>query len=347
MNSPSPFWAKDVYADRRPFLRGRSALTAAIRQFFAASGFLEVETSALQVSGGNETHISPFAVELIDQSGETSRLYLHSSPEFACKKLLAAGEDRIFTLAHVFRNRERTALHHPEFTMLEWYRARAPLSRLIEDCADLLVIAARVAKTDRFVWRDRTADAFEEPEILTVCEAFDRYANIDLAAILDDRDALAKAAARDGLRVAESDSWSDLFSKILSEKIEHRLGRGRATVLCDYPLSEAALAQPKASDPRFAERFELYICGVEVANAFGELCDAAEQRQRFEAANALRRTLYGEACPIDEDFLAALAFMPPASGIALGFDRLAMLALGAARIEQVLWTPVAERGAAP
>lgn len=321
-------------------------MTAAVRQFFGAAGFLEVETSALQVSGGNETHISPFAVELIGQAGETSRLYLHSSPEFACKKLLAAGEERIFTLAHVFRNRERTPLHHPEFTMLEWYRAGEPLSRLIEDCADLLVVAARAAKTDYFTWRDRTADPFEEPEILTVCEAFERYANIDLAAMLGDRDALARAAAKDGLRIAESDTWSDLFSKILSEKVEHRLGRGRATVLCDYPLSEAALAQPKASDPRFAERFELYLCGVEVANAFGELSDAAEQRRRFEAASALRRTLYGDACPIDEDFLAALKLMPPASGIALGFDRLVLLALGATRIEQVLWTPVAERGTA-
>jgi elongation factor P--(R)-beta-lysine ligase len=347
MTRPSPFWAKDVYADRRPFLKGRAALTAAVRRFFADSGFLEVETAALQISGGNETHIAPFAVELIDDAGAKSRLYLHSSPEFACKKLLAAGEERIFALGHVFRNRERTPLHHPEFSMLEWYRAHAPLGRLIEDCADLLVVAARAAKTDSFTWRDRAANPFDEPEILTVREAFDRYANIDLEATLDDRDALARAAARDGLRVSPSDSWSDLFSKILSEKIEHRLGRGRATVLCDYPLSEAALAQPKPSDPRFAERFELYVCGVELANAFGELSDPAEQRRRFEAANAARRALYGEACPIDEDFLSALAFMPPACGIALGFDRLAMLALGATRIEQVLWTPVAERGTTP
>jgi elongation factor P--(R)-beta-lysine ligase len=346
MTLPSPFWAKDVYLDRRPFLQGRAAIAAAVRHFFAASGFLEVETSALQVSGGNETHISPFAVELIGQDGARSRLHLHSSPEFACKKLLAAGEERIFTLAHVFRNRERTALHHPEFTMLEWYRAREPLSRLVEDCADLLVAAARAAKTDGFLWRDRAADPYEEPEILTVCEAFDRYARVDLATMLDDRDALARAAARDGLRVGADDSWSDLFSKILSEKVEHRLGRGRATVLCDYPLSEAALAQPKASDPRFAERFELYVCGVEIANAFGELRDPGEQRRRLEASNAERRALYGEACPIDEDFLAAIAVMPPASGIALGFDRLVMLALGATRIEQVLWTPVAERGTA-
>ena len=345
MSPASPFWARDVYADRRPFLKARSAIAAAIRQFFVSSGFTEVETAALQVSGGNEAHISPMAVELVDGAGAKSRLYLHSSPEFACKKLLAAGEERIFTLAHVFRNRERTPLHHPEFTMLEWYRAREPLTRLVEDCADLLIVAARAAKTGAFVWRDRTADPFEEPEILTVCEAFERYASIDLMSLLGDRDGLARSAVRDGLRVAADDSWSDLFSKILSEKVEHRLGRGRATILCDYPLSEAALARPKPDDPRFAERFELYVCGVEIANAFGELTDAAEQRRRFEAANALRQEVYGEACPVDADFLAALEAMPEASGIALGFDRLVMLALGATHIEQVLWTPVAERGA--
>jgi lysyl-tRNA synthetase class 2 len=345
MTRASPWWAKDVYADRRPFLKARAAIGAAIRQFFATERFVEVETAALQVSGGNETHISPFGVDLIGQGGEKSRLYLHSSPEFACKKLLAAGEERIFTFAHVFRNRERTALHHPEFTMLEWYRAHEPVSRLIEDCAGLLTVAAKAAGTESFVWRDREAEAFEEPEVLTVCEAFDRYANIDLAALLGDRDALAKAAARDGVSVAADDSWSDLFSKVLSEKIEHRLGRGRATILTDYPVSEAALARPKPDDPRFAERFELYVCGVEIANGFGELTDPAEQRRRFVEANAARARLYGEACPIDEDFLDALAVMPPASGIALGFDRLVMLAAGATRIEQVLWTPVAERGA--
>jgi lysyl-tRNA synthetase class 2 len=344
MTRASPWWAKDVYADRKPFLKVRSSLGAAIRQFFAHERFVEVETAALQVSGGNETHISPFGVDLIGPGGDKSRLYLHSSPEFACKKLLAAGEERIFTFAHVFRNRERTALHHPEFTMLEWYRAHEPVSRLIEDCADLLAVAARAAGTDNFVWRDREAEAFEEPEILTVCEAFDRHANIDLGALLGDRDGLARAAARDGVSVAADDTWSDLFSKILSEKVEHRLGRGRATILTDYPVSEAALARPKPDDPRFAERFELYVCGVEIANGFGELTDPAEQRRRFVEASAARARLYGEACPIDEDFLDALAVMPPASGIALGFDRLVMLAAGATRIEQVLWTPVAERG---
>lgn len=344
MKSASPWWARDVYADRKPFLKARAKIAAAARHFFSGQRFLEVETAALQVSPGNEAHISAFGVDLIAPSGDASRLFLHSSPEFACKKLLAAGEERIFTFARVFRNRERGPLHHPEFTLLEWYRVDEPISRLMEDCAGLLSVAARAVGAERFAYRGRSIDPFDEPEVISVCEAFDSYANIDLAAILDDRDALARAAARDGIRVADDDTWSDLFSKILSEKVEPSLGRGRATILCDYPASEAALARPKPGDARFCERFELFACGVELANGFGELTDANEQRRRFEAQMATRRRVYGETYPIDEDFLDALAVMPRACGIALGFDRLAMLASGAERIEQVLWTPVAERG---
>lgn len=344
MTRASPWWARDVYADRKPFLKARGRIAAAVRHFFAQEGFAEVETAALQVSGGNEAHLSAFGVDLLAPQGEASRLYLHTSPEFACKKLLAAGEERIFTLAKVFRNRERGPLHHPEFTMLEWYRVGEPTLRLMEDCAGLLAVAARAAGADGFAWRDRTVDPFAEPELVTVCEAFAAHANIDLEALLDDRDGLAKAAARDGIRVAQDDSWSDLFSKILSEKVEHRLGSERPTILYDYPLSEAALARASAEDTRFADRFELYLCGVEIANGFAELTDAQEQRRRFEAQMETKRRVYNETCPIDEDFLDALAQMPPASGVALGFDRLVMLAAGAERIEQVLWTPVAERG---
>ncbi len=344
MTRASPWWDRHVYADRKPFLKARGRITASFRQFFGSEGFDEVETAALAVSGGNEAHISLFAVELIGADGEKSRLYLHSSPEFACKKLLAAGEEKIFAFAKVFRNRERSALHHPEFTMLEWYRVRESVSRLMEDCAGLLTVAAKAVGTDSFVWRGRVADPFAEPEVLTVCEAFDRYANLNLAALLDDRDGFARAAARDGVRVTPDDGWSDIFSKVLGEKVEHRLGCGRATILTDYPASEAALARPRQDDPRFSERFELFICGVEVANGFGELTDPFEQRRRFDEENHAHERLYGESYPVDEDFLAALAVMPPASGIALGFDRLVMLAAGATQIEQVLWTPVPERG---
>jgi lysyl-tRNA synthetase class 2 len=338
----SPWWAPHVYADRRPFLMARSRITAATRAWFSARDFAEVETAILQASPGNEAHLHAFSTELIAPDASRTRLYLHTSPEFAAKKLLAAGEQRLFTFARVFRNRERGALHHPEFTMLEWYRANEPYDALIADCAALLAVAADAAGTKRFSFRGREADPFAEPDRLTVAEAFQCHVGIDLLAALDDRDALAAAATGQGVRVAADDTWADVFSRVLSERIEPNLGIGRATVLDEYPVSEAALARPTAHDPRAAERFELYVCGVEIANAFGELTDPAEQRRRFESEMAEKQRVHGEHYQVDEDFLAALASMPPASGIALGFDRLVMLATGAQRIEQVLWTPVVD-----
>ena len=347
MNMPaperSPWWQPRVHRDRRPFLIGRARMVEAARGFFSAQSFIEADTAILQVSPGNQAHISAFRTVMLDDTGAKSRLYLHSSPEFAAKKLLAAGEPRIFSFAHVFRNRERGRLHHPEFTMLEWYRAGEPYQRLIEDCMGLLARAVAAAGSRDLRFGGHVADPFEEPEILTVAEAFDRYARIDLLATLKgsepDREALAAAGREHGIRTVADDSWSDIFSKILAAKIEPRLGHGRPTILLDYPASEAALAKLQ-EDPRFAERFELYACGVELANGFGELTDPAQQRQRFEKEMAERLRIYGEAYPIDEDFLQALAIMPEASGIALGFDRLAMLATGASHIEQVVWTPV-------
>lgn len=347
MTASSPWWDWSAHADRRPLLLARGRVLAACRRFFAEAGFVEADPPALQVSPGNEAHLHAFATELRATDGSRdAALYLHTSPEFALKKLLAAGEERLFAACHVFRDRERGPLHHPEFTMLEWYRAGVPYTDLMDDCAALLAAAAEAAGTGRLVWRDRAADPFAAPERLTVAEAFDRYAGIDLLATLaadggTDRSALAAAAARAGIRVAEDDVWADLFSRILVERVEPRLGLGRATVLCEYPVSEAALARRKPGDGRVAERFELYACGVELANAFGELTDADEQRLRFEAEMAEKWRVYGDRYPIDEDFLAALRQMPAASGSALGFDRLVMLATGAPHIEKILWAPIA------
>ena len=332
----SPWWSPERRADRLPFLEARGRITRAVRGWFDGRGFAEVETSALQISPGNEAHLHAFATEALTTAGEGRAMYLHTSPEFACKKLLASGEREIFTLAKVWRNRERGPLHHPEFTMLEWYRTGAAYEVLMEDCATLLAVAAEAAGTGRLRWREREADPFAEPERLTVAQAFERYAGVDLFG----EDLAAQARAR-GIRVATDDTWADVFSRIMVEKVEPNLGQGRATILCEYPATEAALARPKPGDPRVAERFELYACGVELANCFGELTDPVEQRARFEIEMAEKARLYGERYPIDEDFLAALAIMPPASGGAMGFDRLVMLAAGAQRIDQVLWTPVA------
>ncbi len=349
MSAPAPFWSPDRHAVRRTRLVARARIAAAVRRWFDAEGFVEVDPAALQASPGNETHLHGLRAGLVGADGAPREAWLHTSPEFAMKKLLAAGETRIFALTHVFRNRERTALHAPEFTMLEWYRVGGPLTALMDDCAALLALAATVAGAKTFAFRGRTAILFEPPERVSVRDAFLSHAGIDLYDSLPpggapDAALLARQAQAVGVRVAADDTWSDVFSRLLSERIEPHLGIGRPTLLTAYPASEAALAQIDPADPRVAERFELYACGVELANAFHELTDAAEQRSRFVADMAEQRRIYGVSHPIDEDFLAAIAAMPDASGAALGFDRLVMLATGADSVEAVQWTPVVDAG---
>jgi lysyl-tRNA synthetase class 2 len=338
----SPWWSPARHADLRPFLAARSAITRAVRAWFDEQGFVEVETGILQASPGNETHLHAPQTELDRGDGSRATRYLRTSPEFACKKLLAAGEQKIFELARVFRDRERGDLHLPEFTMLEWYRANESYDAVMADSVVVIAHAAQATGIGRFSFRGRDADPFAEPELLTVAAAFERFAGIDLlgtiSAGIGNRDRLA-AAASERVRITEDDTWSDIFTKVLVEHVEPNLGQGRLTVLFEYPAPEAALARAKPSDPRVAERFEIYACGVELANGFGELTDAEEQRHRFTQAMDEKQRRYGERYPIDEDFLRAVGQMPPASGVALGFDRLVMLAAGAVRIDQVVWTP--------
>jgi elongation factor P--(R)-beta-lysine ligase len=340
-----PFWGKARYAERRDWLLTRARVLTSLRRWFCARRFIEVQPAALQASPGNETHLHGFKTALILPDGSPHDAYLHTSPEFAMKKLLTAGERKIFSLTSVFRNRERTALHAPEFAMLEWYRAHAPLERVIEDCAAVIALAAHIAGAKVFAYRGREASPFDPPERITVRDAFRRFAGIDLYDSLSrsghlDTKAFAQQAADHGIRVASDDDWSDIFSRVLTERVEPNLGIGRPTVLYAYPVSEAALAQVRSDDPRLAERFEFYCCGVELANAFHELRDPIEQRQRFASSMEKQQRIFGASHPIDEDLLAALADMPDASGAALGFDRLIMLATGAKRVESVQWTPV-------
>jgi len=352
MNKPdasaaSPWWHPDRHADRRPALLARARIDLAVRQWLAERDFLVVDPPGLQRSPGNETHLHAFGTNMIGNDGVGQAMYLHTSPEFTMKKLLAAGETRIASLQHVWRNRERSALHHPEFTMLEWYRAGEPYDIIIADTLALIRLAAESTGAKRFAFRGRECDPHTEPERISVADAFTQYAGVDLLATLNaegepDGEALARIMQAAGMVVSADRSWSYLFTQILVDKVEPNLGNGRVTVLDQYPACEAALARRVPGDRRVSERFEVYACGVELANGFGELTDAAEQRRRFEAEMAEKARLYGESYPIDEDFLAALDVMPEASGVALGFDRLVMLATGAQRIEAVLWAPVAE-----
>jgi elongation factor P--(R)-beta-lysine ligase len=339
----SPWFDKQRHEDRRPFLLARNRIFNATRQWFADRDFLEVDTPALVVSPGNEAHLHAFATQMIHDDGSQSTRYLHTSPEFACKKLLSAGESRIFSIGHVFRNRERTATHAPEFAMLEWYRARESYTTIIEDTLAMLRMAADVTHNHIWTWRERICNVSKEADWLSVNDAFKTFAGVDLLSTLHadgtaNREALAMLSP---VAFAADESWSDIFSRILVEKVEPHLGNGRVTVLYEYPRVEAALARSCADDPRIAERFELYACGVELANGFGELTDADEQRRRFTADMDVKQQRYGERYPLDEDFLTALRSMPEATGVALGFDRLIMLATGAPTIEHVQWVPVA------
>jgi elongation factor P--(R)-beta-lysine ligase len=351
MSTPSPaspWWSPSLHADRRPALIARNRIKRAIRTWFEDQGFVEVETGCLQVSPGNEAHLHAFRTELIGTDLARRPLYLHTSPEFACKKLLAAGEDKIFTFAPVFRNRERGPLHVPEFTMLEWYRAGSPYETLWADCAALLKIAADSTGQRHWSWRGRPCDVEAGLDWTTLDQAFFQFAGITLrdtySAGSVNRDLFARAATAAGVRTAPDDTWSDIFARVLTERIEPGLGNLRPEILCQYPTHEAALARPLPDDTLAAERFELYVCGVELANGFGELTDPIEQRRRLNAEMDEKARIYGERYPVDEDFLAALAHMPAASGCALGFDRLVMLATGAPSVDHILWTPLVEPG---
>ncbi|WBU63719.1 EF-P lysine aminoacylase EpmA [Paracoccus aerodenitrificans] len=341
----SQWWQPHRHTDRRPALLARNRIQRAIRLWLDDHGFTEVDPAALAISPGNETHLHGFATSMIGNDGIGRDMYLHTSPEFAMKKLLAAGEQRIAAFSHVWRNRERGALHHPEFTMLEWYRVGQDYTALMEDCSDFLRLAAEAAGADTLRFRDAVCDPFAAPDRISVADAFTAHAGIDLLATISDdgavdRDGLARQMRSADISFAPGESWSDLFSRVLSERIEPHLGHGRATILDRYPVPEAALARRAADDPRVSERFELYACGVELANGFGELTDPVEQRRRFRADMEERARIYGDPYPLDEDFLSALPLVPDASGIALGFDRLVMLATSAPSIEAVMWAPV-------
>jgi elongation factor P--(R)-beta-lysine ligase len=330
-----PVWHPESLAARLPFLRRRGLLLAATRAFFTARGYTEVETPYAVPAPGEEVHLSAFATTRIGTDGSRTPLWLHTSPEFAMKRLLVAGSGPVFQLARVWRNGEGSARHAAEFTMLEWYRPGASMDDLIAETTAFLRAVLPPRVTSQGVTTDLAA-----AERLTVAEAFDRHVGADLLGTAGDAAALAAAS---GDRLRDGEEWEDLFFRLMLARVEPHLGRTHPTFLTHWPAAQAALARRDPADPRVAERFELFICGMELANAFVELTDAAEQQARFLADRARRHALYGgDDWPLDEDFLAAMAHgMPSSSGIALGFDRLAMIASGADRVDQVQWLPEA------
>jgi elongation factor P--(R)-beta-lysine ligase len=327
-----PPWHPDSLAGRLPFLRRRARLARAVRAFFEQRGYMEVETQYAVPAPGEEVHLRAFATAREHPDGHAEPLWLHTSPEFAMKRLLVAGAGPVFQLARVWRNGEAGALHAPEFTMLEWYSPGVSMAALMDETEALLRAVLPPVVTCRGVSTDLAR--FER---VSVAEAFARWAGANVLATEGDAPALAAAA---GVRLRAGETWEDLFFRLLLDRVEPRLGRARPTFLTHWPAAQAALARRDPADPRVAERFELFVCGVELANAFVELTDPVEQRARFLSDRARRHAAHGPDWPLDEDFLAALEHgMPQAAGIALGFDRLAMIASGASRIGQVLWLP--------
>lgn len=322
----------------------RNRIKSALRAWFEAEGFVEVDPGIAQVSPGNEAHLHAFSTTAIGTDLRPQQLYLHTSPEFACKKLLAAGETKIFTFAPVFRNREWGRLHSPEFTMLEWYRADTGYAAMMADCVQVVRTALSATDNSELQFSGQTCDpASEVFQNVTFAEALADVLSCNpakLKTVLKTQDypSLCELCHHHGHPAQPHDDWSSLLSRLISIA-DTKLGIGAPAFLTDYPANEAALAACDPDRPWLAERFELFACGVELANGFTELTDPGEQRARFEQEMVEKERIYKERYPIDEDFLAALANMPPSSGCAMGFDRLVMLATGAPHIDLVRWTP--------
>jgi len=336
------WWQPESFARRLPSLRTRQTVIRAVRGYFDSCGFHEVETPALQTSPGLEPHIMAFSTILENHDGTPrQQMYLHTSPEFAMKKLLTAGAGDIYQICHTYRNRESSSTHSPEFMMMEWYRTGANYWHIMDDCVQLLRAVATATKISEYRYKDKKSNPFNIWQVISVAEAFWQYCKIPVLDIVGNTAAMNEYAARINVRTDKSDAWDDIFFRIMGEKIEPFLGSPAPTLLYDYPVHMAALSRVKKDDPRVAERVELYVAGLELANGFSELTDARQQLLRFEADMEFKEQTYGFRYPIDMDFIAALDHgLPECSGIALGIDRLVMLATGATDINDIIWARI-------
>jgi len=297
-------------ARRKKALQQRANILQAIREFFIGQGFCEVETPHRIPAPTPESHINAIP---------SGAWFLHTSPELCMKRMLAAGYEKIFQICRCWREGERGSQHVPEFTLLEWYHSGIDYLMLMEECATLIqTVASKVGLGGKIVFRDQTIDLGSPWERISVREAFHEY---------------AKTAMEEALK-------NGLFDEIMVRDIEPRLGIRKPTFIYDYPAQRGALARLKPEDKTVAERFELYVGGLELANGFSELVDPEEQRRRFEKENENRRGMGKSVYVMPEKFLEELEEMPPSAGIALGIDRLVMIFLDAPSIDEVVaFTP--------
>lgn len=332
----------DTLEFRRHMARQRALLNAVVREYFLKMDFEEVETPCMVPAPGQEPSINAFECPFVPETpeGRACTLYLHTSPEYAMKRLLAEGFQRIFQLARVFRNGEVAPHHNPEFTMLEFYRAHADYNDIMADTEGLVKAAAEAFGLGGAIRLGKDFVSLEGPfERLTVRDAFLTRTGLDIEELKDGGAFKAAAKSKGYLLPGSCERFDDVFYQLFLTEIEPTLGRERPTFLIDYPASMASLSRLKPSDPSVAERVELYVAGIELANGFSELNDEAEQRSRFAQEREERRQNGLKVYPLDEKFLSAVGRMPPASGIAVGFDRLLMLLTGTENIADLFLFP--------
>ena len=295
---------------RKKALQQRACILQGIRQFFIEKSYLEVETPHRIPTPAPESHID---------ATPSDTWFLHTSPELCMKRMMAAGYEKIFQICRCWRERERGSLHLPEFTLLEWYRANGDYHSLMEECEGLIRFVARtIGLEQKLIFRSHEIDLSEPWERISVKEAFGRYSQTSVTEALE----------------------QNLFDEIMVQGIEPRLGVEKPTFIYDYPAERGALARLKQDDPSVAERFELYIGGLELANGFSELVDSEEQRRRFQLENRNRQFIGKRIYSMPDKFLDELDSMPPSAGIALGVDRLVMVFLNAETIDEVVaFTP--------
>ncbi len=334
-------------------LLGRDWILRAIRNYFHKQGFTEVETPALIKLPGMEPYLNPFKTKVYNERGEEHEAYLITSPEYAMKKLLASGFQKIFQICKCFRNGEQfDGLHNPEFTMIEWYKTDADYNDLMVGVENLILsildnpyLSQGSGSSERsrgqnykLKFKNLKIDFSKPFERLSLKEAFKKFCKLNLDNLLT-LNAIKKAAEDKGYKIGEDFRYEDMFFKIFINEIEPNLGKNKPTFLYDYPIQLGALARAKKDNPQYAERVELYIAGLEIANGFSELTDSGEQRKRLEEEKKLRFAQNKDLYNIDEDFIQALNNLPKSAGIALGIDRLVMILLDASSIEEVISFP--------
>jgi len=337
---------KGVFERKLPFLLNKNKIISAIKNFFQTENFIEVDTPILQYSPGMEVHLFAFETTFDNiNNTDKQKLYLHTSPEFSMKKLLSFGLENIYQFTHTFRNEVISPTHYPEFMMLEWYRTGHNYEKLMDDCEQILKASLTAIGKDFFQYKNKKCYIKNGIEKLTIAEAFQKFCNFDILSTIDNPQNpspifITPFAKKLNIKVSDCDTWDDIFEKIMFEYIEPNLGLQKPTILYEYPIHQAALSAPKKDNSNLAERFELYVCGVELANAFTELTDAKKQKERFIHDQAEKQKIYGTTFPIDYEFLSSLKTLKSCTGIAMGIDRLAMLCNHTNDIKDVLWIEI-------